>query len=100
MNRTTSDRQRLNAQTLRSVRPRGWICGQSACHLFIQLLFLRIFYISAKSPVFSHISATLGGLSTIRAFQAQDLLRKEFEDHQDLNTGTYFMYIGTISTEV
>lgn len=50
--------------------------------------------IAAKSPVFSHISATLGGLSTIRAFHAEELLRQEFENHQDLNTGTYFMFLG------
>ncbi|XP_031635983.1 multidrug resistance-associated protein 4-like [Contarinia nasturtii] len=50
-----------------------------------------------KSPVFSHISATMGGLSTIRAFQAQNLLREEYENHQDLNTGTWYMYIGTSS---
>lgn len=48
----------------------------------------------AKSPVFSHISATLNGLSTIRALQAEDLLRKEFDNHQDLNTGVYFMFLG------
>lgn len=54
-------------------------------------------YFTAKSPVFSHISATLSGLSTIRAFQAQRLLREEFENHQDLNSGTWFMYIGTSS---
>lgn len=52
------------------------------------------FCVAAKSPVFSHISATLNGLSTIRAFQAEELLRQEFDGHQDLNTGTYFMALG------
>lgn len=50
---------------------------------------------TAKSPVFSHISATLTGLSTIRAFQAENILQDEFEGHQDLNSGTLFMFIGT-----
>lgn len=59
--------------------------------------FWNIFITSAKSPVFSHISATLSGLSTIRAFQAEKLLRDGFEEHQDLNTGTYFMFIGSFS---
>ena len=53
--------------------------------------------IAAKSPVFSHISATLSGLSTVRAFQAEELLRQEFENHQDLNTGTWFMFLGIYS---
>lgn len=56
-------------------------------------LFIKFKTITAKSPVFSHISATLGGLSTIRAFHAEELLRQEFENHQDLNTGTYFMFL-------
>ncbi|XP_031634328.1 multidrug resistance-associated protein 4-like [Contarinia nasturtii] len=48
-----------------------------------------------KSPVFTHISATLEGLPTIRAFQAQEILQDEFERHQNLNTGTSFMFIAT-----
>jgi len=32
--------------------------------------------------VFSHISASLNGLSTIRAFEAQEMVRKEFDTHQ------------------
>lgn len=61
---------------------------------FIQLL---IFMVSAKSPVFSHIAETLNGLSTIRAHGAEELLRKEFDNHQDLNTGVYFMFLGVYS---
>ncbi|XP_055301713.1 ATP-binding cassette sub-family C member 4-like [Sitodiplosis mosellana] len=48
-----------------------------------------------KSPVFTHIAATLSGLSVIRSFQAEDILREEFERHQNLNTGTFFMFLGT-----
>ncbi|XP_031637635.1 multidrug resistance-associated protein 4-like, partial [Contarinia nasturtii] len=48
-----------------------------------------------KSPVFTHISATLNGLSVVRAFQAEEILRDEFDRHQNLNTGTYFMFWGT-----
>lgn len=56
----------------------------------------NIFYFKAKSPVFTHISATLEGLSTVRAFHAENILEAEFEDHQDLNTGTLFMFIGML----
>ncbi|XP_031631875.1 multidrug resistance-associated protein 4-like isoform X2 [Contarinia nasturtii] len=47
-----------------------------------------------KSPVFTHISATLNGLPIVRAFQAEKALQDEFEKHQNLNTGTWFMFIG------
>lgn len=46
-----------------------------------------------KSPIFTHISATIGGLSTIRAFHAQDILLDEFDKHQDLHTACWFMFI-------
>ncbi|ERL84840.1 hypothetical protein D910_02264 [Dendroctonus ponderosae] len=36
----------------------------------------------AKSPVFSHITSTLNGLTTIRASQAEIPLIKEFDEHQ------------------
>lgn len=56
----------------------------------IQFNFLFI----AKSPVFTHISSTLSGLSVVRSFQAEQILRDEFERHQNLNTGTWFMFLG------
>lgn len=58
----------------------------------------NVILFAAKSPIFSHISATLSGLSTIRAFQAQELLRQEFDDHQDLNTGAWFMFVGVLNS--
>lgn len=43
-----------------------------------------------RSPVFSHITATLNGLSTIRACGAQEMLKKEFDTHQDVHSGTWY----------
>nr|CAD7454354.1 unnamed protein product [Timema tahoe] len=37
---------------------------------------------SAKSPVFTHLQATLRGLSTIRAYEAQNILKAEFDNYQ------------------
>ncbi|XP_076650867.1 ATP-binding cassette sub-family C member 4 isoform X2 [Halictus rubicundus] len=46
-----------------------------------------------KSPVFSHVSSSLLGLTTIRSSSAQDMVRKEFDVHQDLHTSAYYLTI-------
>ncbi|XP_050078062.1 ATP-binding cassette sub-family C member 4-like [Anopheles maculipalpis] len=50
-----------------------------------------------RSPVFSHLSASLAGLPTIRAFGAQKELIREFDAHQDIHTASFYMFI-TAST--
>lgn len=37
----------------------------------------------------------MSGLPTVRAFNAEQILQDEFERHQDLNTGVWFMFLGT-----
>lgn len=41
----------------------------------------------AQSPVFSHLSSSLRGLTTIRAFKVQQSFQQMFDDYQDLHTG-------------
>ncbi|XP_012146800.2 ATP-binding cassette subfamily C member 4 [Megachile rotundata] len=50
---------------------------------------------TTKSPVFSHVSSSLLGLTTIRSACAQDMVRKEFDVHQDLHTSAYYLTLVT-----
>nr|CAD7403346.1 unnamed protein product [Timema cristinae] len=61
--------------------------------LLIGFYFLRKFYLRSsknlkrldgitKSPVFTHLQTTLRGLSTIRAYGAQNILKAEFDNYQ------------------
>ncbi|XP_046746877.1 ATP-binding cassette subfamily C member 4-like [Diprion similis] len=78
--------------------------------LFVAVLFywIRVYYLKTaqdikrlegitKSPVFSHVSSTLDGLTTIRSsgVLVQNMLRQEFDHHQDAHTGAWYLTIGT-----
>ncbi|XP_071159454.1 ATP-binding cassette sub-family C member 4-like isoform X3 [Mytilus edulis] len=50
---------------------------------------------TTRSPVFSHLSASLQGLHTIRAFGVQDKFQEEFDNHQNLHTEAWFLFLAT-----
>ena len=43
----------------------------------------------SRSPLFSHLSASLRGLATIRAFGAEGALIAEFDNLQNVHTATW-----------
>lgn len=49
--------------------------------------------ISARAPAFSHVTATLNGITTIRSQRAQKLLTEEFDVIQDHHTGPFYLFL-------
>ncbi|XP_023244547.1 multidrug resistance-associated protein 4-like isoform X3 [Centruroides sculpturatus] len=45
-----------------------------------------------RNPVFSHLSVSLYGLTTIRAFKAESRFKSMFNKYQDKHTSTLFIY--------
>ncbi|XP_066250934.1 probable multidrug resistance-associated protein lethal(2)03659 [Euwallacea similis] len=66
---------------------------------FYRIVFLRTsrnikrMEATTRSPVFSHINASLQGLTTIRAFRAQEILRNEFDNYQDVHSSAFYMFL-------
>ncbi|KAM9328000.1 ATP-binding cassette sub-family C member 4 isoform 2-T2 [Pholidichthys leucotaenia] len=50
---------------------------------------------TTRSPVFSHLSSSLQGLWTIRAFGAEKRFQLDFDAHQDLHSAAWFLFLTT-----
>ncbi|XP_054470688.1 ATP-binding cassette sub-family C member 4-like [Anoplopoma fimbria] len=74
--------------------------------LLAVFLFLRRYFLqtsrdikrlesTTRSPVFSHLSSSLQGLSTIRAFKVQQRFQQMFDEHQDLHSEAWYLFLTT-----
>nr|XP_046259915.1 ATP-binding cassette sub-family C member 4-like isoform X2 [Scatophagus argus] len=74
--------------------------------LLAVFLFLRCYFLqtsrdikrlesTTRSPVFSHLSSSLQGLSTIRAFKVQQRFQQMFDQYQDLHSEAWFLFLST-----
>ncbi|XP_033225085.1 probable multidrug resistance-associated protein lethal(2)03659 isoform X2 [Belonocnema kinseyi] len=48
-----------------------------------------------RSPVFNHVNATLQGITTIRAFKAEQILTEEFDNYQDLHSSAWYLFFSS-----
>lgn len=51
------------------------------------------FNFTARSPIYSHLNATLQGSATIHVFNANKMLENEFHQFQDQNTSSAYLFI-------
>ncbi|XP_077580290.1 ATP-binding cassette sub-family C member 4-like isoform X1 [Stigmatopora nigra] len=74
--------------------------------LIFIFLYLRRYYLATsrdikrlesttRSPVFSHLSSSLQGLCSIRAFRGEGRLIKAFDMHQDRHSEAWFLFLMT-----
>lgn len=67
----------------------------NACYFRVTFVYGNYFLLIGRAPVFSHITASLYGMPTIRAFKAEKMVSLEFDSLQDTHTSTWYMYIAS-----
>ena len=61
----------------------------------VLLHFLLIHSLAARSPLYSHISSTIQGLSTIRSYKEEEKFLRNFHSYQDEHTKGWYTYVTT-----
>ncbi|XP_016663044.1 probable multidrug resistance-associated protein lethal(2)03659 [Acyrthosiphon pisum] len=46
-----------------------------------------------RSPIYTHVNASILGLTTVRSFEVEQILSKEFAIHQDLHSSAWYLFI-------
>ncbi|XP_066258502.1 ATP-binding cassette sub-family C member 4-like [Euwallacea similis] len=84
----------------------NWIFYIPAGLLLVKLYFVRRLYLptgrslrrleaATRSPIIGYLNSTLEGLGVVRAAQQQQKLQKEFDQHQDHFTSTFYLNLST-----
>ncbi|KAJ8983675.1 hypothetical protein NQ317_003463 [Molorchus minor] len=77
--------------------------------ILVIFYFLRVVFLATsrnikrveavtRSPIYTHLSASLHGLTTIRAFGAEEVLKREFDNYQNLNSAPCYLFIAANRT--
>ncbi|XP_050501656.1 ATP-binding cassette sub-family C member 4-like isoform X2 [Diabrotica virgifera virgifera] len=72
----------------------------------ILFYYLRLFFLKttqdvkrlegvSRAPVYSHVIATLDGMTTIRASKCEDMVIQEFDGLMDNSSGAWYLYIAS-----
>ena len=62
--------------------------------IFAHIILLLSLFV-ARSPLFSHISATLQGLTTIRSFRKGSSFLDQFHHYQNEHTKGWYLYVAS-----
>jgi len=65
---------------------------KGSTRVFIE--FILFFWPSSdRNPFYSHVSASIQGLTTIRAYKAEGRFRHQFHVYQDEHTASWFLFL-------
>jgi len=62
---------------------------------YLLQLALLYFFNSARSPVFTHLSSSLVGLTTLRAHKCEEIFQRAFDDCQNIHSSAWYAFLST-----